>query len=211
MSSLSQSEITEQKACNANPTKFGIDFGGVILKYDGSFMLEENDDSYLQSNQQENAFETIKFIINKYGNESVYIISKAKQKMKKRIKNWLIYHKFYEQTNFKIENTHFVSTFDEKRIKVDQLGINIFIDDKIQNIMRVVGAKTIQKAIWFDCQQIDQIQLSKQNKYKNKDQLFSNNPLIEHIKSKSDRNKVVIAKNWQTVRKILNKVPKYCT
>ena len=195
-------------------TSFGIDFGGVILQYDGSFLLDEKDNSYLEAKQQPKAFETIKLIINKYGKENIFIVSKAKAKMRKKISNWLKKHEFYHQTGFDINNLFFVSSFDEKLIVSNKLGLNIFIDDKFQNISRVVCANTIKKVVWFDhdtLQTLNQKNDKNNNNFKNNNsknkQFF--NPLTQNIKCKAQRNKIVIAKDWNAVQKILNKVPKY--
>ena len=97
---------------------------------------------------------------------------------------------------------------------MDQLRINIFIDDKIQNITRVVSANTIEKAIWFNDERLKQIQSLKQTNHKNYNdgcKAKKLNPLIECIKSKQDRNKIIISKNWNSVHKALNKVDKLVT
>eukprot|EP01084_Bolivina_argentea_P146697 256793_1 len=168
------------------PTKIGIDFGGVIMKYDGSFLTDE----YLTAQAHDNVFETIKFIVDKYGAKNCYIVSKAKQMMQIKIINWLKHHQFFQSTGFSSSNIHFVLEYIEKRDVIDKHAINVFIDDKIQIVTRVIDTKTIQKVIWFN---------DDDNAHKS----------ITHIQRKY-RNRLVIAKNWHKVHKILDKIPKTC-
>ena len=162
--------------------RIGIDFGGVIRRED-----DEPHDA---------AFKTIKFIIHKYGASNCFIVSKAQRDTRISIEKWLNEHSFFEQTGFLKENVHFVTDYIGKQHVVNKQSINLFIDDKIQNIKAVLGADCIlvKRVIWFN------------NRHNNKYAAEPSTKLV-HINSRVSRNLVVVSKNWNRVQKHLKEIP----
>ena len=117
-------------------TKIGFDFGKTIA-------LIEEDKPF------DYAFEVISMIINRYESNNVFIVSKARQETQQLILNWLQRHKFYQETGFNVDNIYFVEEYADKRIIVDKLGINIFVDDSIKIVRVLVPSENIRTMIWF--------------------------------------------------------------
>ena len=127
----------------------------------------------------DNAFEVIKMIINKYTSSNVFIVSKARQETSEFILNWLERHNFYKLTGFLKENIYFVEDYADKRTIVDKLKINIFIDDSIKIVRVLHSSEYIEKIIWFR---------------------GGDTRLLKEI-PKNNRNKIIIAKEWNKIYK----------
>ena len=147
-------------------TKVGLDFGKTIA-------LIEEDKPF------DNAFDVIKMIINKYTSDNVFIVSKARQETSQFILSWLDRHNFYNLTGFSRENIYFVKDYADKRIIVDRLKINIFVDDSIKIVRVLHSSENIEKIIWFE----------------------GNDPKLLKEIPKQYRNKIVIFKKWNKLYK----------
>jgi len=145
--------------------KIGIDFGKTIG-------LVEQEEPYKDS------YSVIRFLKNKYGNENIYIISKARIVMINRISEWLLKNNFFEETGLLKENLIFCDNYEDKAILVTKLKINVFIDDHIKVIQSLIQLKQMVKIIWF-----------------NKD---VNLKLID----KDSRNKIILTNKWNKMIKI---------
>ena len=104
---------------NRKELKIGIDFGKTIG-------LVERDKPYV------NCYSVIRFLINYYGNENIYIVSKAREIMRKKISEWLVKNNFFKETGFLKKNLLFCNNYEDKTEIVKKLKINVFIDDHIK-------------------------------------------------------------------------------
>ena len=148
-------------------SKIGFDFGKTIG-------VTDNIEPY------KNSFKILNMIVNKLGSDNVYLISKAREEMKNNIQNWLINTNFFENTGFKQSNVYFVDEYNDKRILVDKLKINIFVDDSIKIIRCLYDSQYIKKIVWFR----------------------GNHKLIKDI-PKNYRNKIIITHEWNKLYKIV--------
>ncbi len=67
--------------------KIGIDFGKTIG------LVEEK-------KPYDNCYSVIRFLINYYGSENIYIVSKAREIMRTKILEWLYKNNFFKETGF---------------------------------------------------------------------------------------------------------------
>ena len=117
--------------------KIGIDFGKTIG-------LVEEEKPY------KDCYSVIRFLKNNYGNENIYIISKARQMMRIKILEWLNKNKFFEKTNFLEKNLIFCNNYEDKKELVKKLHINVFIDDHIKVVQDISKMDQMIKIIWFN-------------------------------------------------------------
>lgn len=111
----------------------GIDIGGVIMdrandKSDTSFFSQ----NYLQTTCNPGMFEAVKELVDIFGADNVWIVSKAGARTQARSLEWLAHHDFYKRTGFKFGNVKFCLERHEKAPICITLGITHFIDDKIE-------------------------------------------------------------------------------
>lgn len=141
--------------------RIGIDFGNTIGK------IEE------EPNQA--TFNIIRMLIAKYSADNIFIVSRAGKEMQPRILDWLNQNKFFELTGFSRENVLFVLEYDEKRIVVEKLKLNIFIDDHTKIIRSLVELPCVQHVVWF------------------------NTKADINLIDKQYRNKIIISTNWNKI------------
>ena len=149
-------------------TRIGLDFGKTIAVTDSLPFYH--------------SFETIKHIVCKYGIENVFIISKAREKMRKDILKWFKTYNFFKKTGIIKNNVFFVREYVDKVTLVKKMNINVFIDDHFKVISRLVELEIIFKVIWFNEK--------------------GNIRLIP----KTLRKKVVISNKWNRISKIISKI-----
>jgi hypothetical protein len=149
--------------------KIGIDFGKTIG------LVEQNE-------PYKNSYSVIRFLKNNYGNDNIYIISKAREVMRDKISKWLLKNNFFEETGLLKKNLIFCNNYEDKAILVTKLKINVFIDDHIKVIQGLIQLDQMIKIIWF-----------------NKD---ANLKLIE----KKSRMKINITNEWNKIIKIFHKI-----
>ena len=102
--------------------KFAFDLRGVIVDKDKGEISHD-------------AISSIRLVVEKYGVDNVYIISKAKSK-------WIDINRvrlrdcdFYERTGMVKKNTYFVDEYEDKEKMCKKLEITYMIDDSIK-VMR---------------------------------------------------------------------------
>ena len=149
----------------------GIDFGKTIG-------LVEEDKPY------DNCYSVLRFLINYYGNENIYIVSKAREVMRIKISKWLLKNNFFNETGFLSKNILFCDNYEDKTEIVKKLKINVFIDDHIKVIQGISKLEQMIKIIWFN----DNINLK----------------LIE----KNNRMKITTTNKWNKIIKIFQKINK---
>lgn len=119
--------------------KIGIDIGRVIISGDTDSTSSFFGDNYLQTNQLLHAFEGVQHLINVFGAEHVFLVSKCSEVTQQRTLAWLSHHSFYEFTGLFHHHIHFCRERAEKAGICEQLGIDIFIDDRF-SVLQHLGA-----------------------------------------------------------------------
>jgi len=131
--------------------RIGIDCGGVIIAKTSTKKGEDTgffSDNFLNTPQSPGCFETIKQLVDKYGNENIFVVPKASEKIIDKTKKWMDHHKFYEQTGVKSDNIHFCKTRQDKLPLCEKLDIDCFIDDHF-DVLEIVSKKCQGPLIYF--------------------------------------------------------------
>jgi len=122
----------------------GIDIGGVII----SLQNNESDtsffgDNFLNTPMNSACCSVIRRIVDTLGQKNVFLISKAGTEIIKKTMEWMRFHNFIYNSGILESNIHFCSERSEKGPIVQKLGINIFIDDRVENLeyAKQYGAK----------------------------------------------------------------------
>jgi hypothetical protein len=143
-------------------TKIGIDIGGVIIAQD----TDEPDlfftNSFLNANPFTNCFEIIKKLINFYGKENIFIISKCGEKVQKKSLEWLEHKNFFSFTGFLSSNIYFCLERHEKASIAEKLNISVFIDDRYTVLKHMLISTQLQRLILF-CPSESELELSLKN------------------------------------------------
>ena len=112
--------------------RIGIDVGGVIINglandnTDTSF----RGDNFMKTSAVPGVYDAVKQLIERYGAENVFIVSKCGAVIETKTRLWLAGNGFYAHTGFNPENLHFCIDRAGKAPIVQRLGITDFIDDK---------------------------------------------------------------------------------
>lgn len=136
--------------------RIGIDFGGVIVIKDEN-MTEghgKEDTSFFGANwkqtpYEEGVFEEVKRLVDAFGPNNVYIVSKCGPSFQKKTMEWLKYHKFFEKTGMLIGNVRFVLTRPEKADVAKELQLTHFVDDRIDVLAHLRKVKSMRKLFLF--------------------------------------------------------------
>jgi len=137
--------------------KIGIDIGGVIVGGNARTPGQKREDTmfspypntYLKTQPTEGAIAAVTQIVKWFGPENVFIVSKASPDMERRTRHWMEHNKFYEQTGFLKENLNFCLERIDKAPICKRLGINIFIDDKLDVLRHFILDDLVRYRIWF--------------------------------------------------------------
>lgn len=125
------------------------------------------------------AYLSIKMFVQKFKSENIFIISKAKNKWIALTHELFEKTNFYKETNFDKKNLYFVDEYVDKQTLCKKLEINYMVDDNIKVIKYMLEINTIP--IWFSPSQIS----------------YLDKQLLK---------KIIIANNWKTIRKIMQKI-----
>lgn len=117
--------------------RIGIDIGKVIIGGvselpDTSFFS----DNFLATPPIEDSFESIQLLAEEF---DIWLISKCGQKIQERSLVWLESYKFFEVTNVKPEQVVFCRKRNEKAPIAESLGLEVFIDDRVDIITSMEG------------------------------------------------------------------------
>lgn len=153
-------------------TRFAFDIGGVIIDSKSETINDE-------------AVKSIKLVIEKYGKENVYIISKAKEKYIKINKNRLDEYDFYEKTRFLKSNLFFCNEYIDKSRICKNLKIDYMVDDSLK-VIKFLQCKSF---------------LMKQS-------YSSKNPQHIYYLSSDKANFTYNTPTWKRFRKKINKIVK---
>lgn len=126
---------TSWKANKGQEARLGIDIGRVIISpgtpqsgHDTSFIGGSTADA-MATPSVEGAFEVIRDLVALFEGR-VWLVSKAGWRVRKRTKQWLNKHHFYEQTGIPEEHLRFCFERHEKAEHCEELGLTHFIDDR---------------------------------------------------------------------------------
>ncbi len=123
--------------------KLGIDFGKVII---GATLKGVHDTSFLGSSLQaametpaaEGAFDAVEQLVSQFGGQ-VWIVSKCGPTVEKKSRAWLDHWDFYGRTGLSRENLRFCRKRPDKSPICAALGINHFIDDRLDVLSPMRG------------------------------------------------------------------------
>ena len=151
--------------------KIAFDLGGVIIDKQNRAITDD-------------VMQSVKLIIEKFGNSNVFIISKAKDKWITSNNEVLENSDFYKKTNFAKENLRYCPEYADKSKICLELDIDYMIDDEIK-VVRFINQ---------DCNKTIPILFIP--KLRSKDDL---------IRIGIDKNVIQITK-WKTIRKFFSNV-----
>jgi hypothetical protein len=111
----------------------GIDIGGVIIdsindNTDTSFF----GDNYLKTTAVPDAFNVISQLFQKRFGSQIHLVSKCGKRTEDKTLEWLLHHRFYEQTGMLRSHVHFCRERHEKAGICEALGITHFVDDRLE-------------------------------------------------------------------------------
>ena len=123
--------------------KLGIDFGKVII---GATLQGVHDTSFLGSTlpaamktpAAEGAFDAVEQLVSRFQGQ-VWIVSKCGPSVEKKSRAWLDHWDFYGRTGLSRENLRFCRKRPDKAPICRQLGINHFIDDRLDVLSPMRG------------------------------------------------------------------------
>ena len=112
--------------------RIGIDIGRVIIAGDGpdTSFVGGSDEEALRAPSIDGAFPSIARIVEAFGSENVFLVSKCGKRVEARSRLWLAHHRFYAETGVLEKNLRFCRTRPEKAPICDELGIQFFVDDR---------------------------------------------------------------------------------
>jgi hypothetical protein len=111
----------------------GIDIGRVIIHGDGpdtSFVGAGSDEEAMAAPMMDGAFDAIARLVRSFGNR-VWIVSKCGKRIEARSRMWLERQRFHELTGIPRDRLHFCRERKDKAAIALRLGIDWFIDDRI--------------------------------------------------------------------------------
>ena len=153
--------------------RFAFDIGGVIINYETNKIDDE-------------AICSIKLVVEKYGKENVFIISKAKNKYIKLNKERLRDYNFYDKTGFFKSNLYFCDEYADKAKLCDKLKIDFMIDDSIK-VIKYLNCKSFLMKKSYSLK----------------------NPQHKYYIANNINNYTYNTPTWKKFRKKINKISKY--
>lgn len=112
-----------------NIIHIGIDIGGVIRgDFDKSLSVQQ----YMAVNPLDNATKVIKSIIDAYGAENTFIISRCPKYAEKVNIKWLEKQKMFADIGFMRKNVYFCRERTDKAKIAKRLKLTHFIDDRVE-------------------------------------------------------------------------------
>ena len=124
----------------------GIDIGNVIIQ-GGNEMFSPR---FLEAEEMPGAFESICVLVEHFKPENMFLVSKCKSsRMKEKTFQWLAHHQFFSLTGVKWENVRFCLERHEKARICERLGINIFIDDRLEVLGHLLTTPPQPKTLYL--------------------------------------------------------------
>lgn len=111
----------------------GIDISGVIAVRPEIVGIRFASKKCLQIPVVGGAFAAIKKLVQTFGPDSIFIVSKMSTEASEAgARKWLSHHRFFGQTGVLLNHLHFCRQRREKASVCRRLGINHFIDDRLE-------------------------------------------------------------------------------
>ena len=129
--------------------KIGVDIGRVIITGDTDEPNQFFGENYLHTPQVEGAFESIRYLVERYDVHNVFLVSKCSLPTEKRTLNWLAYHSFFDKTNIRKEHVFFCRERIGKKAICEENEISCFIDDRFSVLKHLININAFEKAILF--------------------------------------------------------------
>lgn len=119
------------------PSCLGLDIGNVLVVGDTEKMKEN--EYNLNRKPIQDSFEVVARLLasDKFRKENVFIVSACFPNMERKSRAWLRYKKFSELTGVPECNWYFVRHRSDKAPICRALGINYFVDDKLDVLDRI--------------------------------------------------------------------------
>ncbi|MDO8530229.1 MAG: hypothetical protein Q7S10_02375 [bacterium] len=118
--------------------RIGFDIGGPIIDMANDWGQDASSQydlsNYLETPAVPGAFAAVRQLVEKFGSENVFLLSVRRLDSRDKTLHWLDQHGFFEQTKVRRENVHFCLKRSEKGIIGEQLGFDIYVDDKLENL-----------------------------------------------------------------------------
>lgn len=115
----------------------GLDFGKVIVASrdpeggeDTAFLSGSLEDA-LHVPPSPGAIEAVRALVEAFGPDAVFVVSKCGPKVEDRSKRWLRAHAFGERTGLRSDHVRFCRERPEKAVHCRQLRITHFVDDRL--------------------------------------------------------------------------------
>jgi len=121
-----------------NKSRFGVDIGGVLIgrhndRTDTSFFGP----NYLQSEAVAEALQSLRQL--SQAGWEVHLVSKCGDNVERKTREWLRHHDFYQLTGVVPEHVHFCRTRPEKEPICRRLGVEYFVDDRLDVLDHLVS------------------------------------------------------------------------
>jgi len=126
--------------------RLGIDIGGVIISKSG----DDGEDTsffgknYLQTPPEPQVLESIATLVQHYGQQNVFLVSKCGENFQKKTLEWLKFIGFFEKTQMPMVNVRFCAERPQKAIICKELGITHFVDDRLDVLKHLIPLDTIE-------------------------------------------------------------------
>ncbi len=135
--------------------RFGIDVGGVLMGHASSFTGSSGGEdtifskNYLASPAAPGALDGVRTLVQVFGAENVFIVSKAGERTQQRTLHWLEHHAWYQRTGLLPENVHFCRTRKQKQPIAQSLRLTHFIDDRQEVLRYVRQSDSMRTLVWM--------------------------------------------------------------
>jgi len=144
--------------------RLGVDIGGVIVsaassrrdsngKIQGSEDTSFFGDNFLGTPPEPGCIHILRRLVSeRFGTENVFLISKSQPQNQIRTMEWLKHINFFERTGILEKNVFFCTQRCQKKEICERLGINHFIDDRLDVLESVVEVSTMQTCLLYSPQ-----------------------------------------------------------
>lgn len=124
--------------------RIGLDVGGVIINARGNDGTDTDlrGPNFMQATSVLGAYDAVRKLVELYGPDNVFIVSKCGEMMEGKTRMWLAGNGFYSHTGFERENLVFCRTRPEKAPIARALKLTSFVDDRpdvLQHMEGIVG------------------------------------------------------------------------